>query len=579
MLLLWCCAALHAQEVGRAPLEADALTPLVGELADGMADATRGRRAGGVGLAVLVDGEVRWQDTAGWADRGQQQPFKPETPFPVGELTRLYTAAIALRLAAQGVVDLDAPIDQYLPDFTLDSRFAGTRPPTLRQLLAHQSGLPWSWLRGTWYPRDAPAEALDRRAFALVQPPGRLTIISNLGYVALAEALSAASGQDYATLLAREIVDPLGLEHTGLTQPSDLAKAHRDGKIEAAWLARDAGAQGVIASLADLARFTAALMPDPGAADAWLKRAQRQHMTRAQNADLALDLGNAQGLGWSLNTSVRPAVGRIASLVGVAPGFRAEVRIALDHGIAVVAVANSDDTREAMFDLSAKALDQLLELRAGAPPRDPKRPLPERVPKPPGAQVSQFAARYVTPGGLIEIEPRGEAFRLTAAGLRFRVEARGDDWFGVRYDLLGLLPIGFDRLNRVALAPLRIGEVEALVAFSADRWFLLGTAYTPSPANGDLAGVYRITNPDRLIEDAEIDQVRLELVDGTLVARYLIPFVIDIEPTIPLVALGPDRLITAGIGANQGEALRFDTGGAQPTFIYSGYRFERVPER
>jgi D-alanyl-D-alanine carboxypeptidase len=572
--------AVHAEPVvGRVPLEADTLKPVAEELAEAMAEAIDGRRAGGMGLALVVDGHVRWQHTAGYADRSSREPFRSQTRLPVGELSRLYTAAIALRLAERGEIDLDQPAYRWLPEvFPADAVNGG---PSLRQLLAHQSGLPWTWLRGSWRRPEEPATALDRdAALRPSHAPGQLTVVSNLGYTALGDLLENATGLPYAELLGREIVDPLGLAATSIEHDGAMARVHREGKIEPAWIARDAAAQGVVTNLADLAQLTAALMPGVPRASPWLDDDALATMTTAANAGLALDLGNLQGIPWSLATSVRPGVGRIASLVGFGPGFRAEVRIALDHALAVVAVANFDSERGALFDLSAAAMDALLEIRAGAPPRDRDRPLPERVPWPVGVERDEPAARYVTPGGELLVESRPKGFRATTAGLRFRADPRGDDWFRARYDLLGVLPVGFERLNRVAIAPARIGETRVLIAFASDRWFLLGTAYEPTTSDAaDLVGEYRISNADGLLEDAEIDRVQLALRDGQLIATYRIPFVIDIEPVIPLRRVDATTVVTEGLGPNQGERLRFDLTGPEPAFTYSGYRFERVARR
>jgi CubicO group peptidase (beta-lactamase class C family) len=574
-------AARTEPTIGRAPIEADALAPLARELAGRMEKAASGRRAGGLGLALVIDGEVRWLDARGYADRETRARFTPDTRLPLGELSRLHTAAIAFRLASRGELDLDAPVTRYVPDLPIGGLPTDAAPPTVRQLLAHQSGLPWTVLRGSWRQPEEPAVALDwARALHVTHPPGTLTVVSNLGYALLGEVLEAASGLSYAELLARELADPLGLPATSTAHDAAVARAHRDGKVEPAWIARDAAAQGVVSSLADLARLAAALMPGVARATPLLDEAALRAMTTPANADLPLDLGNAQGIPWSLATSIRPGVGRVAVLVGVAPGFRAEVRIALDHALAVVAVANFDGRRESLFDLSADALDALLAIRAGAPKRDRDRPLPERVPWPPGAAPDEPAPRYVTPGGELLVEPRAPGFRATAAGIRFRADPRGDGWYRARYDLLGVIPIGFERLDRVAIAPVRIGTVRALIAFTAERWFLLGTAYEPTPsAADDLVGEYRIADADGLLRDAKIDRVRLERRDGQLVATYRIPFVIDIRPVIPLRRIDATTVITEGLGPNQGERLVFDLDGPEPAFTYSGYRFERVPAR
>lgn len=576
-------AGSAAESKSRAPIEAAALAPLTRELVEGLADAVDRRGGGGAGLALIVDGEVRWVDTRGYGNRDTDARFTATTPIPIGEASRLVTAALAMRLVADGRVALDAPIREVLPEPRIAARSGDAAGVTLRQLLAHQSGLKWTELRGAWSPHDIEPMPLDwARALEQVQPAGRMTIVSNLGYALAGSVLEAATGAPYAALVAAEIAEPLALATLATATPTDTAFAHRDDRIEPAWRARDVSAQGIVSSLADLAALAAALDPGNPRAARWLDPEARTEMTRAQNLDLALDLGNRQGIAWALPTSVRPGVGRIAVSVGVGFGFRAEVRLALDHGLGVVAVSNDDEATGALFDLSADALDGLLALRAGTPKRDRERPLPETIALPAGATAAEPARRYATPGGEIRIAPRvGGGFRADAAGLRFRADPRADRWWRLRYDLLGVLPIGFERINRVAIAPVRVDGIDALVGFSADRYVLLGTAHAPTAAIDAeaLVGEYRLVNPDRLVEDAEIDRVTLVLDEGELVARYTIPFVIDLTPTIRLVPLDRDTFVTAGIGPNQGETLRFDRSGPEPAFTYSGYRFERLAER
>ena len=150
----------------------------------------------------------------------------------------------------------------------------------------------------------------------------------------------------------------------------------------------------------------------------------------------------------------------------------------------------------------------------------------------------------------------------------------------MRYDLLGVIPVGFDRLDRVAVAPARLGTTRALIGFANERWFLLGTAYEPLASDAaDLIGEYRIVDADGLLQDADIDRVRLELREGQLIATYRIPFVIDLKPVIPLRRLDATTVVTEGLGPNQGERLIFDLRGEEPAFMFSGYRFERIPPR
>jgi CubicO group peptidase (beta-lactamase class C family) len=580
LLSLAVSAAAVAQqaEVGRPALDAAALAPLAAKIGKQLDDAVDTRKAGGMGIALLVDGEVRWARAAGWADRARRVPLSIDTPLHVGELSRLVLAALALDLAAQGRLSLDDPIDRHVATPPIRSRFPEARAITVRDLLTHHSGLPYSRLRGAYRRADAPAESLPDDAWYLAQATGSVQLVSNLGYERLARVIEAAGGAPLEAQLAERIRRPLSLTRLSWQPLEGTAQAHRDGKTTAPMVAREQAALGLVASLADFARFAAALMPGTLRVASPLDAAARAEMTRVQNADVPFDVGNGAGLGWSLATSVRAGVGRVATLVGAFPEHRATLRIALDHGVGVLALANWDEVDDAIFDLSADAFDALLAQRAGAAPRDRERPLPPRIALPRGTTPTEPAALYATPAGLVFASPRSDGFELDFAGLRFRANPRGDGWYRVRYDLLGVLPIGFARLNRVAIAPVLLAGTPVMLRFGGDRYVLAGTTLARDPAlarYARFAGRYRLTNPDVLSELAEIDGAFLEYADGVLALGYEADFVISVRPRLPLVEVADHTFVVAGHGANTGEEVRIDASADPPRITFSGYVLER----
>ena len=79
-----------------------------------------------------------WLGSSGVHDLESARPADPGARFRAGSTTEVVTAATVLRLAAEGLVDLDTPVQRYLPGI-LGSPF---RPVTVRQLLNHTSGIP-----------------------------------------------------------------------------------------------------------------------------------------------------------------------------------------------------------------------------------------------------------------------------------------------------------------------------------------------------------------------------------------------------------------------------------------------------
>jgi CubicO group peptidase (beta-lactamase class C family) len=572
-------AAQAQPSVGRPALDAAALAPLAEKLGARLDDAVDSRQAGGMGIALLVDGEVRWIRAAGYADRAARRPLTADTPVHFGELSRLVLATLALDLAAQGKLDLDAPAADYANTPPIRSRFPQAPAIRVRDLLTHHAGLPYTRLRGAYRDADAPAELLPDDAWYLAQETGSVQLVSNLGYERLAQVIEAAGGAPLEAQLDARIRRPLSLTRLSWQPLDGTAAAHREGRTRAPMVAREHAALGLVASLADFARFAAALMPGELRGASPLAPAQRAEMVRVQNADVPFDVGNAAGLGWNLATSVRPGVGRIAVLVGAFPEHRASLRLALDHGVGVLAVANWDEVDESIFELSADALDGLLELRAGTAPRDRERPLPARIALPANAQADAPAALYATPAGLVTAAALDDGFKMDFAGLRFLATPRADDWFRVRYDLLGVLPIGFSRLNRVAIAPVRINDESVMLGFGGDRFVLAGTAFNPDPAlsrYAPYAGTYRLLNPDVLSELAELDRATFSFEDGVLALGYEADFVLTVRPRLPLASIGENLFAVAGRGANQGEEVRLDTTVDPPRLHYSGYVLERT---
>src|SRR3954463_6727350 len=100
-------------------------------------------RFGVPGCAVLVvhDGEVVLRDGFGLRDIARQLPVTASTLFPIGSSTKTFTAALCAIAADQGLIGWDDPVAPYLPGFGLKDPVA-TRGLTLRDMLAHRSGLP-----------------------------------------------------------------------------------------------------------------------------------------------------------------------------------------------------------------------------------------------------------------------------------------------------------------------------------------------------------------------------------------------------------------------------------------------------
>jgi CubicO group peptidase (beta-lactamase class C family) len=525
------------------------------------------RAVPGLGIALVVDGQPRWVESFGYADRASRRALSNDARHPLGDLSKPFVAALAVQLARAGKVDLDAPLATYLPALRIEGGDA--RALTLTRLLTHHAGLPPNQLAGMYRDVDqAAAVSPPPAALYFAQQPGRVYAYSNIGIELAATALAAAGGAGYAQLLQDQVLTPLGLEHTGFAARDDDAFGHRKGKPIPPVLAREQAALGLRGSLADLARLAAQLTAEQPALDL-------ATLFQPYNLESVLDLDYRNGLAFSLFADQRPAVGTVARLTSLYPGARGRIDIALQFRTAVIVLANSADTGDMVDENVDRLLDGWLQAAHGIAPRQRKPALPAVAEWPAAARPDSAARYYSSAAGLVALTPDGDDLDVRVLGLRFSAERREDAWYRLHLRLLGL-PLDLGPLRRVLVAPAVVAGERVLLLWTARRRFLIGSAWEPPPLDAslrELAGPYRLLNPDRITTELGITQMRITLEDGVLSASY--PLDIPLLKTrVPLQPEGADTLRVPGLGSVVGERLRVERADGKLRLHYSGYVFE-----
>jgi CubicO group peptidase (beta-lactamase class C family) len=240
-----------------------------------LADALRTTRLPGMAVAITRGPKV--VHVAGSGTDGRGGSVTPHTQFRIASLTKSFTAAAVLQLVAAGRVDLDAPVQTYLPGFTSADPASGARI-TVRHLLNQTSGI-----ADTGFPEvtdsehDLAQRMASMRSARLVSSPGSEFHYSDLNYQVLASLIEAVTGTPWAQHLAEHVFVPLGMRRTVATAAAeqagraapDLAQGHvlvfgtpvarpeLDGLV--------AGSTGVVSTAEDMARWLVANSAGGGA--------------------------------------------------------------------------------------------------------------------------------------------------------------------------------------------------------------------------------------------------------------------------------------------------------------------------
>jgi CubicO group peptidase (beta-lactamase class C family) len=366
----------------------------------------RDGRAPSLLAGVVRDGGLAWS-----AGRGQVADPHTDVQYRLGSISKTVTAVAVLRLRDEGRLDLDDPLDRYVPGTPLGDRTVG-------QLLSHLAGAT-SESPGSWWERVPGGTLADLELAApdVVLGAARRFHYSNLGFGLLGELVAGQRGRGWAEVVRDEVLEPLGMTRT-TPRPSGAAAqgcaVHPWADVLLPEPEHDAGVMAAAgqlwATLADLGRFAAFLLGDT--ADV-LSPATLEEMTVPAGVDASAPGWSAYGLGLQvLRVDGQVLVGHGGSM----PGF-----------LAGVLVDRAEQTGAVMLANTTSGLDPLVpgllaDLRAAEP-----RVVEPWTPSPPAAPLEFLGVWYwgpaphllrAQPGGLLHLGPLpgrpGRASRFAA---------------------------------------------------------------------------------------------------------------------------------------------------------------------
>jgi len=292
----------------------------------------------GAQVAVLADGEIR-DEAAGVLSLHTQVETTTDAVFKIGSITKIWTATLVHQLVTEGVLDLDRPVRDRLPEFRLSDR-AATESVTPRHLLTHTSGLAANHF--------APAGSIEEFVANLADeehllPPGTTHSYSNSGFVMLGRLVEVLRGKPFHDVLRDRLVVPLGLG----TVATDVYEAilHRAavGHVKTTptkkWAVSPQTAPSgshLAMSAHDLLVFVRHHLTDPALAE-----------LREPQLDVP-DFGEGV-VGWGL-AWMRYGDG-VFGHTGVSKGQKAFLRVVPEKGLAVAVLTNSTNGVPLAYDV------------------------------------------------------------------------------------------------------------------------------------------------------------------------------------------------------------------------------------
>ena len=433
---------------------------------DGQASARefiKAARVPGLSVAVGVQGRMVWSEGFGHADIEQSVPVTPRTRFRLGSVSKVLTAAAVARLHEAGKLDLDAPVQKYVPTFPDKGA-----PITTRQLAGHLGGIRHYQGKDYSNGRNIDFEHYDKvldslnifKDDPLVAPPGTRYHYTTFGYTLVSQVVEGASGRGFLEYMDEEIFRPLGMKQTCADRPEAIVPDRtRFYKLDPAGKHSNAdyvdssykwAGGGFLSSAEDLVLFGSTHLR-PG----FFKRETLDLMFAPQRASDGKETG--VGIGWRVGSDSMKR--RVIHHAGSISGGRSVIVIFPDTGVVIALLSNLGGSPPAVEQTAlalAEPFVEIAEARARKGERlDLSGVYDYSVESPPGQSSGRIEIARVKGGyeGWISTPgPLSEFARRTGAPIseRLKIAAVAADAEGARLMLVspsGLLPLRVRSVN------------------------------------------------------------------------------------------------------------------------------------
>jgi CubicO group peptidase (beta-lactamase class C family) len=355
-------------------------------------------------------GDERVEASYGVLNKATGVAVTTDSLFQIGSITKLWTATVVLQLAGEGLLSLDQPVVELLPEMRLSDPSA-TKDVTLRHLLTHTSGIDGDAFIDTGRGDDC-LEAYVERLDEVAQnfPVGATWSYCNTGFSILGRVIEKVTGQVWDSALRERLVAPLGLTHVATlpeeallfrTAVGHVSEAGQEPRPASIWaMERSGGPTGSLLSMTvgDLLTFARMHLSGGRTADGTavldeelVRRMQERHVDLPGEHGIA----DSWGLSWArYEWGAHTVVGHNGTTIGQS----AFLRMLPEQGLVFVLLTNGGRSHDLYGSLVREVFDQVAGIRPPdpfAPPTDPAM-----------VSIEQHAGRYSIAGADAEVFER-----------------------------------------------------------------------------------------------------------------------------------------------------------------------------
>jgi CubicO group peptidase (beta-lactamase class C family) len=382
-----------------------------------------------ISLILVDESGVVWSYALGKDAQNPHRAADENTTYRIGSVSKLFTDIAVMQMVEKGLLDLDKPVQTYLPDFAPEN--PSNKPITLRQLMSHESGLVREPPVGNYFDPNEPSLAetvLSLNKTKLVYEPGSKAQYSNAGIAVVGRVLEVVSGQPFVQILKKNTLNPMGMEQSAFEPTAPIVKnlpeaymwSYQGDRSAAPTFELGISPAGcMFSTTSDLAKFISTLVHrGEGLNGRLIDEDTLEQMWTPQSSN-ASARNRSFGIGFGLGELDGE---RSVSHGGAIYGFATQLKVLPDQKIGVAVATNLDVANGVASRIADYALRTLMAKQNGQPlpSYTASRPIPDST-------VEKIVGFYEFEGNTIEVRRRmGDLHIERVLGLSLRLREIGD---------------------------------------------------------------------------------------------------------------------------------------------------------
>jgi len=532
----------------------------------------------GMSMALVNADSIVWEGNFGYANLAQNIPANRHTIYRVGSVSKTLVASAIMQLAAQGKLQLQDPINKYIPELCIANRFADTTTINIQQLLSHHAGIPSDVLAHFFSTNPPPFQSIITylNEESLIAPPNTIHAYSNAAYSLLGVIIERASQQDFHAYMEEHFFAPLQMSQSAFylkkAQTNNYALGYKNKRAQLEPALRDVPAGMLHTSLQDLANYAQMYLNKGKFEGQQVLLAQDiAQMHSPQNTHIPLDFDLQMGLSWFIDPYVDARyshAGPVISHGGDTQLYHVKLSFLPQQNLALIILTNSAKGHRLIKSLHSKTMVAALKyLQKYTPIVSPKHQYKVNKYNAVSAQqLSAYAGDYAVATKIYTLHLRKGKLETKLGANRVQLKMIGPQSFQPVLFVAGI-PIKLKK-QQLNITQINNDTIVSITKNGVQKYIGIKTIPNKVPIQWKQAASYYINNDSSSVMGKQLQLnysknyilLKIKLYDNSVAQIYATP-------------ISDTQAVVVGLGRSAGQSIFLSKKNASYQLQYSGMHF------